>query len=74
MLLGGILEFVLGNTFASAVYCSYAGFWLSLGGTIAPFGGAEAPYVKDGVLGLEFFNAFGWFPSYTRPQSRLPGY
>ena len=47
MLLGGILEFFLGNTFPAVVFCSFGGFWFAYGGTLTPGFGAYAAYAKD---------------------------
>ncbi|MCJ1411129.1 hypothetical protein MMC19_005217 [Ptychographa xylographoides] len=44
MLLGGILEFILGNTFSSVVFSSYGAFWFALGAAITPFFNTSAPY------------------------------
>ncbi|KAH7002574.1 GPR1/FUN34/yaaH family-domain-containing protein [Ilyonectria destructans] len=44
MFLSGILEWVLGNSFPSIVFCTFGTFWLSLGGTLNPSFGAYAFY------------------------------
>ncbi|KAM5343101.1 hypothetical protein ACJ41O_014067 [Fusarium nematophilum] len=44
MLVGGILEWVLGNSFPAAVFCSFGGFWFSYGGTLIPAFAAYASY------------------------------
>ncbi|MCJ1478232.1 hypothetical protein MMC13_006909 [Lambiella insularis] len=44
MLLGGILEFILGNTFSSVVFCSYGGYWFAWAATFTSFYGGAAPY------------------------------
>mgnify|MGYP002804297976 CR=1 FL=1 len=65
--LSGVLEWVLGNSFASIVYCSYGAFFLTLGGTLTPafFAfDAYAPAGENPSAGLETtgFNAgFGFF-------------
>lgn len=32
MLVGGVLEFILGNTFPSVVFTTFGAFWLAYGG------------------------------------------
>ncbi|RSL42715.1 hypothetical protein CEP54_015386 [Fusarium duplospermum] len=44
MVLSGILEWVLGNSFPSIVFCSLGCFWLSLGGVLNPSFGAFSFY------------------------------
>jgi succinate-acetate transporter protein len=44
MFLSGILEWVLGNTFPSTVFCSFGCFWFSFGGILSPSFGAYAFY------------------------------
>ncbi|KAL1874885.1 hypothetical protein Daus18300_003426 [Diaporthe australafricana] len=58
----GLLEFVLGNTFPSVVFCTYGAFFLSLGGTLNPSFAAFssfAPAGQDASIGLttQAFNA-----------------
>ncbi|KAK7419597.1 hypothetical protein QQX98_003188 [Neonectria punicea] len=44
MFLGGVLEWVLGNSFPSIVFCTFGCFWFSLGGILNPSFGAYAFY------------------------------
>ncbi|MCJ1249609.1 hypothetical protein MMC30_006835 [Trapelia coarctata] len=44
MLLGGILEFILGNTFSSVVFCSYGAYWFSYAAIFTPAFNAAIPY------------------------------
>jgi succinate-acetate transporter protein len=44
MIIGGILEWVLGNSFPACVFCSFGGFWFSYGGTLIPAFAAYASY------------------------------
>lgn len=62
MLLGGLGEWIIGNTFPFVVFCSFGAFWLSFGGTLQPFFHAYGAYSSDPndpALGLETvgFNA-----------------
>ncbi|RDW65089.1 hypothetical protein BP6252_10740 [Coleophoma cylindrospora] len=63
MLVGGILEFFLGNTFPFVVFGSFGAFWLSYGGTLQPFFNAAGAYAGgDQAAGLSspgFSNSFG---------------
>lgn len=65
MSLGGILEFFLGNTFSFVVFCSFGGFWFTLGATLTPAFNAYGAYSTDPnnpALGLEsagFHASFG---------------
>ncbi|KAF8535594.1 GPR1/FUN34/yaaH family-domain-containing protein, partial [Trichophaea hybrida] len=62
MLLGGFLEFFLGNTFAFVVFCSYGGFFLSVGATLAPGFGALGDFENTaGSLNAQFYNTFAFF-------------
>ncbi|KAK3171241.1 hypothetical protein OEA41_003325 [Lepraria neglecta] len=44
MIIGGTLEWVLGNTFPFLVFCGYGGFWLSFASTLTPDIGAYGHY------------------------------
>ncbi|KAJ5519722.1 hypothetical protein N7463_000175 [Penicillium fimorum] len=62
LLVGGFLECIIGNTFSSVVFMSFACFYLTLAATIQPFYSAYAPYSpspSDPTAGLasEGFNA-----------------
>ena len=48
MLLGGILEWVLGNSFAAVVFCAFGGFWFSFGATLNPSFYAYGFYTTPG--------------------------
>jgi len=49
LLLGGILEFFLGNTFPSVVFCSFGAYYFSFGGTLIPQFSAYANYAPAGA-------------------------
>jgi succinate-acetate transporter protein len=67
MMLGGFLEFILGNTFPFVVFTSFGAFWLSFAATLHPFYYAYGSYAPSGqseAAGLQTvgFNAsFGFF-------------
>ncbi|KAH8902795.1 gpr1-like plasma membrane protein [Coniochaeta sp. PMI_546] len=66
-LLGGFLEWVLGNTFPSVVFCTFGAFFLSFAATLSPSFAAFSTYAPAGADGSEGlvtqgFNAsFGFF-------------
>ncbi|SRR6266536_78332 len=67
MLLGGTLEFILGNTFPFVVFVGYGAFWLAFAATLQPFYYAYGSYAPPGsseAAGLQTvgFNAsFAFF-------------
>lgn len=72
MSLGGILEFFLGNTFSFVVFCSFGGFWFTLGATLTPSFNAYGAYATDpnniasGLTSPQFHASFGE-PSLSYP-------
>lgn len=72
MVLGGSLEFVLGNTFPFVVFTSFGAFWLSFGATLQPFFNAYGAYappgatsIAEGLTTVGFNSSFGMFTSST---------
>ncbi|KAL9132392.1 MAG: hypothetical protein Q9175_006434 [Cornicularia normoerica] len=67
MSLGGILEFFLGNTFSFVVFCSFGGFWFTLGSTLTPSFNAYGAYAANpnqpaqGLTSPGFHASFGFF-------------
>ncbi|KAK2070055.1 hypothetical protein P8C59_004588 [Phyllachora maydis] len=67
MLIGGILSWVVGNTFPSVVFTSFGAYWLSYAGTFHPAFNAYATYAPHGApaaVGLEtpgFQTSWGFF-------------
>ncbi|KAK3176789.1 hypothetical protein OEA41_008114 [Lepraria neglecta] len=67
MSLGGVLEFFLGNTFSFVVFCSFGGFWFTLGATLTPAFNAYGEYATDpnniatGLTSPSFHASFGFF-------------
>jgi uncharacterized protein len=63
--IGGLLEFVLGNTFAFVVDLTFSAFWLTLGATLHPSFDAVGPYSPDpsnpalGITTTAFNSSFG---------------
>lgn len=53
MILGGFLEFVLGNTFPFVVFSSFGAFWLTLASTLQPFYYAYGLYAPQGATSEE---------------------
>ncbi|TVY68686.1 Protein alcS [Lachnellula suecica] len=61
-LIGGLLEFVLGNTFSFVVFSSFGGFWLSFGTTLqSSFGATEAYAATGGANSPQFAASFAFF-------------
>lgn len=49
MIIGGFLEFILGNTFPFVVFSSFGAFWLTFGSTLQPFYNAYGAYAPAGA-------------------------
>lgn len=68
MVLGGVLEFVLGNTFPFVVFGSFGAFWLSFGATLTPYFNASIAYLPDNPAASAadpvFASTFGFFHVY----------
>ncbi|KAF2145220.1 uncharacterized protein K452DRAFT_306136 [Aplosporella prunicola CBS 121167] len=47
MVLGGLGEWVIGNTFPFVVFSSFGAFWLTFGATLQPFYNASGAYATD---------------------------
>ncbi|EXJ56432.1 hypothetical protein A1O7_06775 [Cladophialophora yegresii CBS 114405] len=47
MVLGGFLEFILGNTFPFVVFSSFGAFWLAFGATLTPYYNASIAYLPS---------------------------
>ena len=67
MFTGGVLEWVLGNTFSATVYTSYGAFWFALGTTLTPAFNAYGAYATDptqpwkGLQNSTYDASFGFF-------------
>ncbi|KAF7917860.1 uncharacterized protein EAE97_011998 [Botrytis byssoidea] len=67
MIVGGFLEFVLGNTFPFVVFISFGAFWLTFASTLQPFYYAYGLYAPpggtpaDGLRTVGFNASFGFF-------------
>lgn len=67
MIIGGLLEFILGNTFPFVVFLSYGAFFLSFAATLQPFYyayGLYAPPGEPATAGLQtvgFNSSFAFF-------------
>jgi succinate-acetate transporter protein len=68
MIVGGFLEFILGNTFPFVVFSSFGAFWLTFAATLQPFYyayGLYAPSPADpevaGLATVGFTASFGFF-------------
>ena len=68
MIVGGFLEFILGNTFPFVVFISFGAFWLTFAATLTPYYEAYGSYAPTGstspAAGLQtvgFTASFGFF-------------
>lgn len=65
MIIGGILEWVLGNSFSATVFCSFGGFWFSYGASLIPAFAAYASYAPpDATSPAEGLATTGFNASY----------
>jgi len=46
--LGGLLEWIVGDTFHSVVFCAFGAYFLSFAGSLSPAFGAYASYAPEG--------------------------
>ncbi|KAJ5057922.1 GPR1/FUN34/yaaH family-domain-containing protein [Bipolaris maydis] len=60
MVLGGIGEWILGNTFPFVVFCSFGAFWLGFGATLQPFYNAYGAYANPSVQGSTGLESVGF--------------
>ncbi|OQU99860.1 hypothetical protein CLAIMM_05435 [Cladophialophora immunda] len=67
MIIGGVGEFILGNSYPFIVFCGFGGWWLSFGATLKPSFGAYGNYSPDpanaaaGLSTTGFLAGFGFF-------------
>jgi uncharacterized protein len=68
MVLGGFLEFVLGNTFPFVVFSSFGAFWLTFAATLTPYFNASIAYLPNNPAQSSsdptFANTFAFFQIY----------
>jgi len=67
-IIGGVMEWIIGNTFPFVVFGSYGAFWLTLGATLQPSFNAEGAYVPTGASPAvaaagtaEFLSSFAFY-------------
>ncbi|KAL1966040.1 hypothetical protein VTN77DRAFT_4980 [Rasamsonia byssochlamydoides] len=66
LVISGLLEFVLGNTFPCVVFGTFGGFWLAFACTLQPATNAAAPYspsgtsTMQGLTSPEFMNTYAF--------------
>lgn len=65
MIIGGFLEFILGNTFPFVVFSSFGAFWLTFAATLQPIYNAYGAYATTadptGLATAGFNASFGFF-------------
>lgn len=67
-LLGGFLEWVLGNTFPSVVFCTFGAFFLSFAATLSPSFAAFSTYAPVGADGSEGLVTQGFNASFGKTK------
>jgi len=65
LVLGGLLEFILGNTFPSVVFTSYGAFFLSFAATLQPFYYAYGLYAPPGASETAGLTTVGFTSSFA---------
>ncbi|KAJ8109594.1 hypothetical protein OPT61_g7342 [Boeremia exigua] len=60
MVLGGVGEWILGNTFPFVVFTSFGAFWLGYGATLVPEYGAYANYADPSTTGSTGLETVGF--------------
>ncbi|KAF2217469.1 hypothetical protein CERZMDRAFT_30407 [Cercospora zeae-maydis SCOH1-5] len=65
MVLGGLGEFLLGNTFPFIVFCSFGAFWLQYAATLQPFYNAYGAYAASGEAAATGLESVGFNASYA---------
>ncbi|CAD6453192.1 126057ba-d989-45a1-beb3-9f1c505d3a35 [Sclerotinia trifoliorum] len=65
MIVGGFLEFILGNTFPFVVFISFGAYWLTLASTLQPFYGAYALYAPAGGTAADGLETVGFNASFA---------
>lgn len=65
MIIGGLLEFILGNTFPFVVFMSFGGFWLAFAATLQPFYYAYGSYAPAGGSEAEGMTTVGFTSSFA---------
>jgi len=60
MILGGLGEWILGNTFPFVVFCSFGAFWLGFAATLQPFYNSYAAYEDPSVEGSTGIESVGF--------------
>ncbi len=64
MTVGGVLEFILGNTFPFVVFGSFGAFWLTFGATLQPFYNAYGAYADSGAPAAQGLTTTGFNSSF----------
>ncbi|CAI9636339.1 unnamed protein product [Alternaria burnsii] len=60
MILGGVGEWILGNTFPFVVFCSFGAFWLGFAATLQPFYNSYGAYANANVAGSTGLESVGF--------------
>lgn len=66
MIIGGLLEWVLGNSFPSVLFLTFGAFWLSFGATLSPSFAAYASFAAEGEPAAAGLQTQGFNASFGR--------
>lgn len=66
MVIGSILEWILGNSFPAVVFATFGGFWLAYGATLTPAFAAASAYSSDGTSVAEGLQSQGFNASFGK--------
>lgn len=69
-IIGGFLEWILGNTFPSVVFCAYGSFFLSFASTLTPSFAAFSTYAPAGDNGAAGLTTEGFNASFGKRKNR----
>lgn len=69
MTLGGLLEWILGNSFPALVFTSFGTFWMSYGGVLNPSFAAFSSYAGANEAGTEGLKTPGFNASLGEPST-----
>lgn len=70
MIISGVLEWVLGNSFPSVVFLTFGAFWLTFAGTLTPGFAAYASFAAEGADASTGLQSQAFNASFGKPSPR----
>lgn len=70
MILAGILEWVLGNSFPSVVFLTFGAFWLTFAGTLNPGFAAFSAFAASGEAATTGLETQGFNAGFGKPRTQ----